>query len=534
MKTRISKTTGSALLVTMVITASMGAALAGYMKLVEYQNRAVVRSQYWNTAIPVGEAGIEEALTHLNKVGDGNRATNGWTLRDGKYYLTRTVGDSRYEVWINSSNQPSITAIGYVKEPISQTEVKRTIMVNTTKSGSGMRGIITKLAITMNGNTRIDSFDSSDPLLSTFGRYDAAKSHDMGYAGSVNSSIDTGAGGVWGYIGTGASGTATGNAGDSAWMSSSTGVEPGHYSKDLNLAFPNASVPFSGGGLTPLANQTVATTNFTYLSNQVTVATLPVPLPVGGVTTNWSLVTSVTKPLTWSGTLFTNTVAMSTTTYPLLGTYVGNVVTRAVVTKVKGISVTTLWYDYTAILGYASFAVSYSFNGISTNRTLVTNIYNYVTDSGNYEMSSLSMSGGNQMLVRGDTVLSVTGDFSMSGNSQITILPGASLTIYVAGSASLSGNGIWNLNQDATKMTIYGLPSCTSITLSGNAAYTGTIYAPNAAVSFNGSGNTIYDCVGAVVGKSADFHGNFNFHYDENLGRAWGPPVYKVAYWSEI
>ena len=122
----------------------------------------------------------------------------------------------------------------------------------------------------------------------------------------------------------------------------------------------------------------------------------------------------------------------------------------------------------------------------------------------------------------------------MSGQSQITILPGASLKIYVTGNASLSGNGVMNLNQDASKYSIYGLPSCTSISLSGNAAFTGTIYAPGADLSLNGGGNNVYDCVGAVVVNNAYFHGHFNFHYDERLGRNGGKSQFRVASWSEI
>jgi choice-of-anchor A domain-containing protein len=98
----------------------------------------------------------------------------------------------------------------------------------------------------------------------------------------------------------------------------------------------------------------------------------------------------------------------------------------------------------------------------------------------------------------------------------------------------LSGNGIMNLNQDATKFSVYGLPNCTSFSLSGNAAFTGTIYAPNANVSLNGSGTTVYDCVGAVVANSAAFNGHFHFHYDERLGRERVKSLFKIAYWSEI
>jgi hypothetical protein len=149
-------------------------------------------------------------------------------------------------------------------------------------------------------------------------------------------------------------------------------------------------------------------------------------------------------------------------------------------------------------------------------------------------MNSLSMSGQNELLVRGDTVLYVPNGFSMSGQSQITILPGASLKVYVGGSVSLSGNGIMNLTQDATRFSILGLPSNTSISLSGNAAFTGTIYAPNASLTLNGGGNSTYDCVGAIITDFAYFNGHFNFHYDEALGRVWTDVKYKVAYWTEL
>jgi hypothetical protein len=149
-------------------------------------------------------------------------------------------------------------------------------------------------------------------------------------------------------------------------------------------------------------------------------------------------------------------------------------------------------------------------------------------------MSSISMSGQDQMLVRGDAVLYLTGDFSTSGQAQIVVVPGGSLKLYMGGNLSISGNGILNLTQDATKFAVYGLPSNTSISISGNAAFTGTIYAPNASLSLDGSGTTVYDCIGAVVANSAYFHGHFHFHYDEMLGRVWTEVRFKVAYWTEI
>src|SRR4029079_1212437 len=175
-------------------------------KLVEFQNKAVVRSQYWNAAIPAAEGGVEEALAHLNYTGDGERAANGWALRDGKYKMSRSFGDSRFEVSIDSQSQPVIRAVGYVKEPLSGTEIKRTVEVQTTRFGAGMRGIVARRSITMNGNTRIDSFDSANPAYSTNGRYDSSKFHDSGYAGAVSGNVAAEGDGIWGYVATGPNG----------------------------------------------------------------------------------------------------------------------------------------------------------------------------------------------------------------------------------------------------------------------------------------------------------------------------------------
>ncbi len=538
MKLRISREHGGTLLVTLSLSIVLGTALASYLKLVEYQNKSVVRSQYWNAAIPAAEAGIEEALAHLNYVGDGERAANGWALQDGKYKMSRSFGDSRVEVSVDGQSQPVIRAVGYVKEPLSGSELKRTVEVQTTRFGAGMRGIVARRSITMNGNTRIDSFDSANPAYSTNGRYDSTKFHDNGYAGAVAGNVAAEGDGIWGYVATGPNGSATGNIGDVTWMSQNSGIQSGHYTKDLNVSFPDAVVPFTGGGLAPLNNQTVTTTNYTYLTSQTTSLVMPNPVPASGVATNFQTFTSTTKPFTFSGTLVTNTASTSSTNFPASGTYIGNVATRTVTTTTghgrNAVTTTTTWYDYTMISGYTYNTMTYTYNTTTTNSTTQTTSYDYVTDSGNYQVSSLSMSGHGEMLVRGDTTLYITGNFSMAGQSQITILPGASLKIYVGGSASLAGNGVMNLNQDASKYSLYGLPSCTSIDLSGNAAFTGTIYAPNADLSLNGSGNTIYDCVGAIVCNTAYFHGNFQFHYDENLGRNGGKSQFRIAYWTEI
>jgi hypothetical protein len=300
------------------------------------------------------------------------------------------------------------------------------------------------------------------------------------------------------------------------------------------MHFRNVDAPFNGGGLTPLNNVNLTVTNYSFLSSQTTSTTLPSPLPAGGVTTNFQSITTAAKPFSWTGTLTTNFSNTSSTNYPANGTYVGNVATRTVVSGKGRKTVTITWYDYVAISSYTYQAMTYTYNTTTTNAATFTKNFSQVTDTGNYQVSSLGMNGQDELLVRGDTVLYITGEFSMTGNTKITILPGASLKVYVAGDVNLSGNGIMNLNEDATKFSIYGLPTCDEIDISGNASFTGTIYAPQADVDLNGSGSSIYDVVGAVVAKSAKFNGNFQFHYDERLGRVGGKAQYRVAYWSEI
>jgi hypothetical protein len=161
--------------------------------------------------------------------------------------------------------------------------------------------------------------------------------------------------------------------------------------------------------------------------------------------------------------------------------------------------------------------------------------YTYILDDGNYQMTALSLSGNNgRMLVKGDAVLLVTGDVSLSGKSYIYIAPGASLQMYVQGaSASFGGNGIVNSDADATSFGYWGLSSNTSISMSGNAAFTGTIYAPYAHLHLGGGGNNDYDFVGASITGSVKMNGHFKFHYDEALKKFGPSRGYAIVAWNE-
>src|SRR5438477_7070151 len=102
-----TQTQGSVLLVTLLTSVILGIGLASYLSLVSSQNYSTMRSLAWNAATPLAEAGIEEALTHLND--DTNLAANNWTsqLINGRtvYKKQRNFGDEGgfYSVTISNA-----------------------------------------------------------------------------------------------------------------------------------------------------------------------------------------------------------------------------------------------------------------------------------------------------------------------------------------------------------------------------------------------------------------------------------------------
>ena len=157
--------------------------------------------------------------------------------------------------------------------------------------------------------------------------------------------------------------------------------------------------------------------------------------------------------------------------------------------------------------------------------------YNYILGSGNYKLNTLS----GRVLVTGEAVLHVTGSISFSGNNYLKIGSTGSLKVYNSGaSASFSGNATWNEDGTALKLQYWGLPSNTSVAISGNGAFTGTIYAPSAALTLNGGGKDEYDFVGASISKTVQMNGKVQFHYDEALSRNGPLRDYVVTSWNEM
>jgi hypothetical protein len=459
MKIQIQSTArGNILLVTLLTCVIMGVTLASFLVLVSNQNRSVMRSLAWNSAIPVLEAGIEEALTHLKHHEVGFLSGNGWTTTDLRYYIKEIqIDDSTCIVAIDvadpASATPVIYSTGFVPAPLSPRAVqaqigptldesrfarpgflRRQVRVNTAQEFLFMKAMVADRNIDLKGNNIMtDSFSSLDPDWNTNGKYDPTKARDNGDVATnsgLKNALNVGNADIKGKLSTGiwlddddppyrlGPNGAVGSSGFVEDPNNGGKIEPGYYDDDMNM---------------PLLDVT-----FTYAVNQTP----------------------------------TTTTDKGTTTHTL-------------------------------------------------------------HSSGVYEIHNLK--NASILVTEPDTILLVTGDLSISGKDSINIVSGASLKLYVAApSASIAGNGVINENGSALAFEYYGLPTNTSLSMSGNGEFTGTIYAPSADFTLGGGGSSVQDFIGASVTKSVTMNGHFKFHYDEML-RTHGPSKgYIAVSWDEI
>lgn len=148
------------------------------------------------------------------------------------------------------------------------------------------------------------------------------------------------------------------------------------------------------------------------------------------------------------------------------------------------------------------------------------------------------------LTIAGPVDLIVTGDVEIAGGSgslALTSAPTTGLALYAAGNLSISGNGAINATSSPPKMTFYGTRTQAEVAtlgaqqfdLRGNAAYSGLVYAPNADIQLRGGGSTgRFD--GAVIGRSVTFNGNYDFHYDIQLGSLSSEEFFKPRSWIEL
>ena len=167
--------------------------------------------------------------------------------------------------------------------------------------------------------------------------------------------------------------------------------------------------------------------------------------------------------------------------------------------------------------------------------------------SSQYILSTINLNGSDTLRISGAAdgsktyaVIMVTGDVSLSGQSQITLDPGVSAVMFVVGNGDFTGGGVANPN-DPLSFLVYGveqLPDSSgnvatrNFKIAGNGGFRGAVYAPNYNINFVGGGST--DSIfGGFVGRNINMTGVQAVHYDEALADDGLFADYKIVSWFE-
>jgi hypothetical protein len=280
---------GNILIVTLFVIGAMGIILVSMLTMTTSQNKMTARSQTWNSALAVAEAGAEEALAHLNKNGIGSLGittnslqSQGWTVQGANLFLQRQLGeDSYYEVTLKPGARPLITSTGYVPAPLQTAQrgaafvavantppwssgkkfISRQVQVTVRAVGRFSKAIVAKDKVELNGKyVNVDSFHAYDPNASTWdgtnasgGSYDISKRRDHGDVAVLegfHDDLNIKSASVWGKVSTGPDGDIKVDkkavVGDVDWHNSGkTGVEPGWSANDANFDMPSVIKPFN-------------------------------------------------------------------------------------------------------------------------------------------------------------------------------------------------------------------------------------------------------------------------------------------------
>lgn len=252
---------GHTIMLTLVVCLVLGIILLGIIKLANTEGQMTGRSQNWNAVMPIVEAGIEEALTHL-KHSPSNRATFGWaydtTRAEPRYIRTRTFKDGFYQVSISTNWDPVITSRGGIRAP-GQTEysISRIVRVRCTNQPLFTAAIEALTCVDLSGNgITFNSYDSRDPNYSgPGGVYDPNEVKAGGdvacYGGP--GSLEIGNADIAGKVKIGPETTYTispnGSVGDLTWNTS--GVQPGSTEQVESTEWPDMNPPPGTGAVPP-------------------------------------------------------------------------------------------------------------------------------------------------------------------------------------------------------------------------------------------------------------------------------------------
>jgi hypothetical protein len=276
MKIRLKsgRAAASVLVVGLCVAFIIGLTLMSFLALADFQSKSVARSQMWNSAMPVAEAGVEDALQLMNKFAGAQDpgiwattgySADGWARNGNVYSVTRYLDSAHttyYTIYItNSGASPTICSRGFVPGPSwrAPSTLSRAVVVQT-KIDSMFNVCMAALgAIDLKGNgVGTDSFNSGAT------NYPGYWTNTIRLAGGdvvtndqiTNSTLNVANANIAGHIKTGPSGGIAigpnGSVGDLPWVDLPTpGIEPGWAVNDLNVIFGDVTLPTSNPWLSP-------------------------------------------------------------------------------------------------------------------------------------------------------------------------------------------------------------------------------------------------------------------------------------------
>jgi hypothetical protein len=274
--TRQNSQRGSAFLVSLVGGVLIGTVLCSYLVLVTNRDALSLRATAWNAAMPVLEAGIEEALTHLHE--DSNNPTaNGWQQDqvNGQtvYWKCRFLPDGSYYCVTNfdiTSTTPYIQSAGFVPAPLRDGQfISRLVQVTLTNPPSEF-----SRAIAANGSVQLSGGSTVDGYSSALGAYDVATNRNASGGIATDSqqasAINVGSAHVYGTAVTGPGGTVSvsdGAVGDVSWNDGNNiGPESGWVDDTMNVTFIPNSAPEPNPTFLPPMVVSAGGSNVTYLT----------------------------------------------------------------------------------------------------------------------------------------------------------------------------------------------------------------------------------------------------------------------------
>jgi hypothetical protein len=520
------KSLGSTMIATAILAVFIAGFVAVYLLMVSNEYTATARSQSWNQAMSVAEAGIEDALQLVNinasdytktpqwtnSVGlwdtntqaayrtltwTTNGATTTWHFTNAPIYHIRRAldpaGTRYYDVYINNSvnktnKGPEILSIGTVNTDVRS--VSRKVYIET-KLASMIKGNLVSLTNTVfNGNgVTIDSFDSADP-------YHSDWQTNITYKGSN-------------FYGTYPTNPMT----PSSISAPDHDTEPYMRKDNGQVATLGLSVTVQNANVAGYVNTAPGGT--AYIQNNGIVGAVDYVFNADGT------IKSANANSIQAGHIVDD-METQIPPWPLPKTQEGttNLITwtnLAMTAHTKGPKAVTNYL----ILKPGYYAITNDINGKNNNTTDPIGV-------------DIDCAATNAFLWLPTGIKFSTGD-------TLTVESNCNLTVYVGTDTGtgteviLGGLGsINNYSRYALVLKIYGLMSCSKIDFGGPSAVTAFIYAPQAELDMGGGGSDTYDAVGAFFAGTINFGGHINFHYDEQLQNAGPSKGYVTKSWKEV